>query len=326
MDVTKWLFYMDRENNNTKDEVKYSALGDVIPAFLAPDHILGQSHLKNKIIDNIDNDKINSNNVEFLSKEHHDDITSNIIIRKCLQDAVEHNYIDAFVQPIVTLPQRHISFYELYGRLRVISGVYLPAQEYMPLAANEPMLNHLDALLLLHFVKMLSKQRKNHNRYNLACFVNIKPSTLQNRLFVGNLLTLLSHNKFIAKSLIFEIKYSDFLMLSPKEQKILNGLAEIGCRFSLDHIDELPKDIKLLQANSICFVKIAAQSLLKNSNSESRFSEILSYKHNLEVNGIDVIIEKIETKKILLQILDFDFKYGQGFLFGKPDFQGVHTK
>ncbi len=115
-------------------------------------------------------------------------------------------------------------------------------------------------------------------------------------------------------------------MLSPKEQKILNGLAEIGCRFSLDHIDELPKDIKLLQANSICFVKIAAQSLLKNSNSESRFSEILSYKHNLEVNDIDVIIEKIETKKILLQILDFDFKYGQGFLFGKPDFQGVHTK
>jgi len=311
---------MDRENYNTKNEVKYSTFGDVIPAFLAPDHILERNHLKKKIIDS---DEIDSN-IELSSKEY--DETSNIIIRERLKNAVEHNDIDVFVQPIVTLPQRHVSFHELYGRLRVSSGIYLPAQEYMPLAANEPMLNHLDALLLSHFVKMLSKHRKNHNRSNIAYFVNVKPSTLRNRLFMGNLLTLLSRNKFIAKALIFEIKYSDFLMLSPGEQKILNGLAEIGCRFSLDHVDELPEDVKYLRANAIYFVKIAAQTLLKNSNSEHGFSEILSRKHNLEVNGIDIIIEKIETEKTLLQILDFDLKYGQGFLFGKPDFKGVYTK
>ncbi len=308
---------MDSKNSRSKTEAKYAAFSNVIPAFLAPDHILERHYSAEEITDSNANTKLLDNEPNT---------ASDIIIRESLQNAVEHNDIDVFMQPIVTLPQRHISFYELYGRLRVSSGVYIPAQEYMPLAANEPMINHLDALLLSHCVKILGKQHRRNRNQDFAYFINVKPSTLRNGTFMSNLLTLLSRNKFIANSLVFEIKYSDFLMLSPMEQKILNGLAEIGCSFSLDHVDEIPTDIRYLKTNSINFIKIAAQTMLKNSNSEQGFSKILSHKHNLEVNGIDLIIEKIETKQILLQILDFDLKYGQGFLLGKPDFQGVYTK
>tara|TARA_R110001592_G_scaffold27763_14_gene102782 strand:+ start:6188 stop:7123 length:936 start_codon:yes stop_codon:yes gene_type:complete len=311
---------MDKKNQETVRAAKYAAFGDVIPAFLAPDHILDHYHANDEAIEQSDN----AQDIEFFTA---DSVRppGDMVIRERLYDAVEHNDIDVFMQPIVTLPQRQVTFYELYGRLRVQSGIYLPAQDYMPLAANEPMINHLDALLLSRCIKILGQQRRNFNQ-NYAYFINIKPSTLRNRVFMSNLLTLLGRNRSIAGALVFEISYRDFLMLSPGEQKILSGLADLGCRFSLDHVPEIPPDVKYLHTRAIHFVKIAAKTLLKESGSERGFSDIFTRKHNLDVNGIELIIEKIETEETLLQILDFDMKYGQGFLFGKPDFQGVYTR
>jgi cyclic-di-GMP phosphodiesterase TipF (flagellum assembly factor) len=33
---------------------------------------------------------------------------------------------------------------------------------------------------------------------------------------------------------------------------------------------------------------------------------------------MDVIVTKVEEEKDLLEILDYQFDYGQGYLFGKP--------
>ena len=218
---------MDKKKPRMGKGEKSAAFDRVIPAFLAPDHILDQYYANDEIIEPEDDVQ----DIELLTTETVEPIgPADMVIRERLHNAVEHNDIDVFMQPIVTLPQRRIAFYELYGRLRVQSGVYLPAQDYMPLAANEPMLAHLDALLLSHCVKILGKQRRRFDR-DFAYFINIKPSTLRNRLFMSNLLSVLSRNRSIANALVFEINYRDFLMLSPGEQKILNGLGEIGCRF-----------------------------------------------------------------------------------------------
>ena len=313
---------MDKKRSETNREENSAAYGDVIPAFLAP-HYIREKYYADEELD--DPDKDDGASIEFLDAVPVSDMNNNdVIIRERLHDAIEHNDIDVFIQPIVTLPQRKTVFYELYGRLRLNSGVYLSANEYMPLAANEPMINHLDALLLSHCIKLLSKQRRTHNQ-NIGYFINIMPSTLRNGHFMHNLLKLLDYNRSIANALIFEIDYKNFLLLSPAEQKILSGLREIGCRFSLDHVQEIPTDVKFLHRRRIDFVKIAAATFLKSSRSDAGFSETLTRKHNLDVNSTDIIVEKIENHKTLLQILDFDIKYGQGFLFGKPDFQGVYT-
>ena len=105
----------------------------------------------------------------------------------------------------------------------------------------------------------------------------------------------------------------------------MDGLAKIGCRFSADHIDEIPTDIKFMRAKNISFIKIDATSLAKGGVTDRGFSKILSAKNNLDVNGITLIAEKIERERDLLNILDYGIQYGQGYLLGRPDFQGVYT-
>ena len=308
---------MDRQNTHRNKQY----FDEVIPAFLTPEH------LKNKddnaandtphIIDVIDKAPASAqNNASGKPKD--------FIIRESLHNAVTHKHIDLFMQPTVSLPQRHIKFYEFYGRLRIKPGQYIPAQDYMTLASEEHIVNQLDTLLFASCLKVIKKQQQ---KYNLVppCFINIKPYTLRDRVFMNNLLQLLSRHKNIAYTLVFEMHYNDFLMLSPAEKKILEGLAKAGCRFSVDHVDKIPDDVKYLRARHVSFVKMEAKTLLRDGKTERGFSELLQKKHNLEVNGIDIIAEKTESENDLKEILDFDIKYGQGFLFGRPDFQGVYT-
>lgn len=297
----------------------------VIPAFLAPDFILEQHHANDDMT--IHHDKY-AQDAEFSVLDTLHD--NEFVIREKLYNAVEQKDIDVFLQPIVSLPQRHKKFFELYGRLKVKSGLYLPAEEYIKMASNDPILHHFDALLLAQCIETLITQNIKSpsiaNHEDMGYFINITPATLRHHGFINTLLDSLSKHKTIAKSLIFEMQYRDFMMLSPGEQKVLNGLAKIGCRFSLDHLAEIPENVQYMKQRNIDFIKVRADILKRSSMTEHGFSDLLSRKHNLDVNNIQIIAEKIEDQKTLLNILDFDIPYGQGFLFGKPDFQGVYAR
>lgn len=307
------LIYMDRQS--TQRNKPY--LDEIIPAFLTPEH------LKNKAINSsIDTPQI----IDVIDKASIPvSKTKDFVIREHLHKAVTQKNIDLFIQPIVNLPQRKLKFYEIYGRLRIKPGQYIPAQDYMALASEEHIINQLDTLLFASCLKVIKKLQKKYN-FSPPCFINIKPYTLRDHVFMNNLLQLISRHKNIAYTLVFEMHYNDFLMLSPTEKKIIEGLAKAGCRFSVDHVDKIPGDVKYLRTRHISFVKMDARTLLRDGKTERGFSELLQKKHNLEVNGIDIIVEKTENENDLKEILDFDIKYGQGFLFGRPDFQGVYTQ
>lgn len=289
---------------------------EMIPAFLTSHHILDQS-----LANDTGQQAVDLAYEENAPAEHH---LSDFVLREKLHNAIEHNKMDVFLQPIVSLPQRKTLYYELFGRLRAKAGVYVPASEYMRLAREDQVINNLDTLLLSNCIQILHHHKKSYD-HDVAYFLNIKPFTLRNHLFMGNLLPLLSKHRYIAQSLVFEMHYTDLLMLSPGEQKILSGLTQIGCRVSVDNIGGIPTDLKYLKARHVAFVKVEADKILRQGKTETGFSNILTKKHNLDVNGIEMIVEKVETEQQIISLLDYDIKYGQGFLFGRPDFRGVYN-
>lgn len=252
-----------------------------------------------------------------------DQSLSDMVVRELVHHAVRNNRVDVFIQPILRLPQRQTKYYEMFARIRAKAGVYLPAKRFMTLAAEENVMNTIDNMLLLNGLQAL---KKNHELNRVSSFfINIKPATIRDQIFMRDLLSFLSQNRELAPSLIFEMRQSDFEFLSSGEQKILDGLAQLGCGLSLDHLRTIPEDIKLLQGRKIRFVKIEAEKMLQATKSDREFADIMRRKRKLEANGIGVIIEKIENESDLLELLDFNINYGQGFLFGKPDLQGVYA-
>ncbi len=290
----------------------YSSDIEVIPAFLTTDHLTSHSN-------SLEERKMTPSPISI-----YDEHASDMVVRERLHYALELEHIDVFMQPIVTLPQRHNAFYEFFGRLRVKAGQYVTAQDYMGLASEEHIVSNLDTILLTECLKILKKQQSKVDR-STSYFINIKPFTMRNKVFIKNLVAILSKHKAIAHSLIFEMHHNDFLMLSPSEKKILEELNKVGCRFSIDHVTDIPKDIEQLSACNVSFIKINAEILISKGKTEAEFEELISQKQRLNAHNINLIIEKIESESMLVELLDYDIKYGQGYLFGKPDFSGVYT-
>lgn len=247
---------------------------------------------------------------------------TDMAVRELLHHAVRSKQIDIFLQPIVRLPQRQTNFYELFARIRAKAGLYLPAQRYMELAVEERLMESIDNLLLLECLKVL---QVNYESEKISTyFINIKPSTLRNADFMDDLLKFIAQNKRMAPSLVFEMKQADFDNLSSGERLILDGMTKLGCRFSLDHVNELPEDILTLYQRNVRFLKIPARRFLGKEEGYADFAHMVRRKRRLEVNGIEVIIDRVESEPELLELLDYEVNFGQGFLFGRPDLEGVY--
>ncbi len=252
------------------------------------------------------------------------DGVSDTVVSELLKHALHEKRIDVFVQPVVRLPQRQVRFYEMFARVRARPGQYLPASRYMKVAEQDNMDGKIDNLLLLHCLKTI--QASADVERAAPFFINIKRSTLTNAAFMQRLLAFLAKNRSLAPRLIFEIPQKGFENMPPPMLEIMQGLGQLGCCFSLDHVSNIKMNISELMRYKVRFVKIDGDMLSGSRAGQKIFAEMHRCKRKLEANGIGVIAAKIETEKEMQELSDFDVHFGQGYLFGRPDLQGAYKK
>ncbi len=256
-----------------------------------------------------------SKDKQFTHIDRFDDWTDKKILDH-VSNAIKQNDIDLFIQPIVNLPQRKRHFYEMYSRIRVDSDAYLPAYRYIDLASKHNMLAEIDNILLLRGLQLI--QAADAGNLNRSFFCNITPLTLNDQKFMGDLLEFLTQYRILAPRLIFELAQSDVMMIDENVSRILDGLSRLGCRFSMDCVTTIDFDFSSIEACHIRFIKIGSKLLNRKLNEKNGFTQLRLLKDNLDYNGIDLIVEKIETEEQVLKLLDIDINYGQGYLFGEP--------
>lgn len=248
---------------------------------------------------------------------------SDAMILGLLEQAVQDDRIDVFVQPVVSLPQRKHRMYEVFGRIRAMPGTYLPAEHYMRLAQKENLMTTVDNLLLLRCLQIL-RDRKEQNE-ETPYILNVSADTLNDTGFMGDLVTFLSQNRGMASRLIFELPQEELEHLSSALVAVLDGLSQLGVRFSMDRVRSGKIDINLLKSRHVRFIKFDGAWLIKEAQSSGGSARVSRLKTQLDAAGIDLIVEKIETEKALRELLDFGIDYGQGWHFGKPDLYGTHN-
>lgn len=233
-----------------------------------------------------------------------------------LHAAVRQDRVDLFIQPIVNLPQRKVRYYEMFSRIRIRPDVYLPAEKYIGVAMRNDLLPVIDNLLLLRGLQHIRDTEASDP--NRSFFCNITSLTLNDPKFMGDLVEFIAHNRSLAPHLVFELGQRDLATMSPDILPVLQGLAQLGCRFSMDQVRSLSFDIAQLEVRHIRFIKADAGLVLTEIGQIGGFSRLRRLKAELDRQGIDLIIEKIETEGQIRELLDLEIDYGQGYLFGRP--------
>jgi cyclic-di-GMP phosphodiesterase, flagellum assembly factor TipF len=149
-------------------------------------------------------------------------------------------------------------------------------------------------------------------------FCNVAASTLSNTAIFSQCLDFLDANRALAPSLVLEFKQATLRNLGTTESEHLAALAQRGFRFSIDHVSDLRFEPRELAERGVRFIKVPAALLLDPKQSSASDIHPSDLSDLLGRFGIDLIAEKIEGERAVVDLLDYDVRFGQGFLFAPP--------
>jgi cyclic-di-GMP phosphodiesterase TipF (flagellum assembly factor) len=229
--------------------------------------------------------------------------------------SIEAQRIDLYLQPIVTLPQRKVRYYEAMSRLKAGNGEIIAAVDFMTYAEAGSQLPKLDSLSVLRCVQIVRRLLLKNREIGLFC--NLAGATLTDSSF-PQLLEFIDANRAIAPSLVFEFSQSAVRAMGPIEHESLAAMAERGFRFSMDNLTDLRIEPRELTERGFRFVKVPAQFLLNRVGVASTDIHPADFSDLLGRFGIDLVADRIEAEATVVDLLDYDVRFGQGFLFSPP--------
>ena len=230
--------------------------------------------------------------------------------------AVDSNRIDIYLQPIVTLPQRKVRFYEAVSRLRDANDRLLTAEDFIETAEHAGLMSRIDSMVMQRCVQVL--QRLTTRNKEVGVFCNVAAATLANPAAFAQCLDFLEASRALAPSLILEFKQAAFRGFGAIEREHLAALAQRGYRFSIDHVTDLKIEPRELADRGVRYIKVPAALLLDPQQTSAADIHAADLSGLLSRFGIDLVVERIEGERAVVDLLDYDVRFGQGFLFAAP--------
>lgn len=233
-----------------------------------------------------------------------------------VKNAVEESRLDIYLQPMVTLPQRKVRFYEAVTRLRDDKDQILAADDFIATAEAGGLIGKIDHMVMLRCIQVLRRLMVRNK--DVGVFCNVSAATLGNPANFAQCLDFLEANRALAPSFVLEFKQAAFRSLGPTEIENLAALSQRGYRFSIDHVTDLRIEPRDLADRGVRFIKVPAALLLDPKQSSTSDIHPSDLSDLLGRFGIDLIAEKIEGERAVVDLLDYDVRFGQGFLFAPP--------
>ncbi len=246
-------------------------------------------------------------------------------ILRDVKDALSDGRVDLHLQPIVSLPQRRVTFYEGFTRLRRADGSLILPGEFLDAARRANLMGIIDNFVLFRCVQIVRRLAERDRRVGVFC--NISASCLEDSNFFPMFLQFMTENRDLSGAVIFEIRADRFDARSKAMRENMDKLKALGFRFSIDHAADLNIDLPRLQNAGVRFVKMNGGNLIEQLRDPHGARPISSINRRVdgeEVSavfsryGITMVAEKIEDEASVVEILEYDIPYGQGHVFGAP--------
>ena len=173
-----------------------------------------------------------------------------------VKSAIEENRLDIYLQPMVTLPQRKVRYYEAVTRLRDDKDQVLVAEDFIATAESAGLIGRIDHAVMLRCVQVLRRLMVRNK--DVGVFCNVSAATLGNPTTFAQCLDFLEANRALAPSFVLEFKQSTFRALGPNETEHLAALAQRGYRFSIDNVTDLRIEPRELADRGVRFIKVPA--------------------------------------------------------------------
>jgi cyclic-di-GMP phosphodiesterase TipF (flagellum assembly factor) len=233
-----------------------------------------------------------------------------------LQDAIEANRIDLNLQPVVTLPDRKLRYYDASTRIRTGEDNFMTPGDYLPLAEREHLMPRIDNVMLVKCVQLLRRVGPDSRLKGVFC--NLSAQSLRDHDFFPELVEFMEENSALSDSLTFQVSQRTVLDLGTDELAGLKRLGTLGFVFSLDHVADLDVDFAALRDHFFRYVKIEAKTLLHDLEAAGGSVPAADMTSFLDRFDLKLIVERVDDEASLSRLMALGVDLAEGDLFGGP--------
>jgi cyclic-di-GMP phosphodiesterase TipF (flagellum assembly factor) len=231
-------------------------------------------------------------------------------------EAIEAGRIELLLQPIVTLPQRKVRWYEVLARLKSEFGEVMLPDDVAPIAAEGGLSARLDRELVLRSVQLL-RRLQTRNR-DAGLMLDIAPASLAAGTHFGDIVDFLRSNESLASSFVLEVPQQAYRNFGPIELEAMSAIGARGFKFALDNARDLRVDGRELADRAFRFIKTPADVILGKGGDLPADIHPADITGFLARFGIDLIADRIDAEATVVDLLDYEIRFGQGHLFSPP--------
>ncbi len=230
--------------------------------------------------------------------------------REAIAAALDSGRVELHLQPVVTLPQRRIRFYESLARLRISDDAVLLPAEFIPTLERLGRVIRLDGLVLTRAVAAARQLAMRGAEVAISC--NLSPASLKDAAFLQAAERIITDDPQASRRLILEISQRSWRNTTSFEESV-SRLSALGVAFALDRATDLTVDAERLARLGVRYAKLPADQLLVED--ESRIAKLVA---ELTASGIQLVAERVEKEEFVPELLEMGAGLAQGFVFGMP--------
>ena len=233
-----------------------------------------------------------------------------------LRRAVERNELRLYYQPKVSLHSSNVSAVEALLRWEHPARGLVPPGMFIPFAEHTGYIKLLTRWVMREAVRQCGAWLREGLRLQVS--VNISARDLMNRDLPADVNALLEEHQVPPGLLCLEITESGFMEDPANAQKVLDRLAELGVRLSIDDYGTGYSSLSYIMRLPVQELKID-QSFISRMVSDQEISTIvrstIDLGHNL---GLKVVAEGVEDASVWNMLRALGCDDAQGYFMSRP--------
>lgn len=249
----------------------------------------------------------------------HTHILSSWKLEEELNQAIEKDQIDAWLQPIVEIENGRPVGFEALARWLHPEGGMIPPAQFIPIAEENGSIADITWTMLRKACAMLKECHDLDPQWqDLYVSVNLSPKQLGDPTILERTCAILQEHGLETKHLKYEITERDAINPGEDVLPVLESFQHAGIQLSLDDFGTGYSSLSYLNKLPAASMKIDRSFIVnmdRSSTGRKVISSILLLGQGL---GMEIIAEGIETSEQREQLSGMGCSLGQGFLFAKP--------
>jgi len=258
------------------------------------------------------------NKTGFATYEQHYDTSQqeHLSLLSELRRAVERNELRLYYQPKVSLHSSHVSAVEALIRWEHPTRGLVPPCQFIPFAEHTGYIKILTRWVIREAVRQCGEWLR--SGLALQVSVNISARDLMNRELPEHVAELLAEHDVTPGLLCLEITESGFMEDPTHAQKVVDRLAELGVKLSIDDYGTGYSSLSYIMKLPVQELKID-QSFIARMATDEEISTIvrstIDLGHNL---GLQVVAEGVEDAAAWEMLRTLGCDDAQGYFMSQP--------